>query len=194
MTLTDASRGWTTESESWPTPTAALTNDDETPETFRARKLLHASKEEGATRAGVPLTIAVKEATWSTPVASPNANRGTSCPPSQQDGSHGVTLASQVADTRLDLPTETAGPSGSPNPGTPGLNPRFVESLMGWPLGWTDCGRAATESYRTWQRSWPTPMAADAIKGSGTYMRGNLALKGALRIWNGDNEMTTPDT
>jgi hypothetical protein len=33
------------------------------------------------------------------------------------------------------------------------LNPRFVEWLMGWPLGWTDCERSATESFRMWLRS-----------------------------------------
>jgi hypothetical protein len=26
------------------------------------------------------------------------------------------------------------------------LNPRFVEWLMGWPLGWTDCGSVVTVS------------------------------------------------
>lgn len=30
------------------------------------------------------------------------------------------------------------------------LNPPFVEWLMGWPIGWTDCTRLATESYRLW--------------------------------------------
>lgn len=31
------------------------------------------------------------------------------------------------------------------------LNPLFVEALMGWPFGWTDCGSAVTESFR-WSR------------------------------------------
>jgi len=34
------------------------------------------------------------------------------------------------------------GPNGSPTTRT--LNPRFVEALMGWPIGWTDCERAVT--------------------------------------------------
>lgn len=33
------------------------------------------------------------------------------------------------------------------------LNPFFVEWLMGFPPGWTDCGRSATRSYRRWLRS-----------------------------------------
>jgi hypothetical protein len=31
------------------------------------------------------------------------------------------------------------------------LNPRFVEMLMGWPIGWTDCGSAEMESSRSKQ-------------------------------------------
>lgn len=32
------------------------------------------------------------------------------------------------------------------------LNPRFVEALMGFPDGWTDCTSSATASYRSWRR------------------------------------------
>ncbi len=31
------------------------------------------------------------------------------------------------------------------------LNPSFVELLMGWPIGWTDCGRAVT-GFAPWLR------------------------------------------
>lgn len=44
-------------------------------------------------------------------------------------------------------------PGGKSSKETRRLNPRFVEWLMGWPLGWTDLGSAATESFRSWQRS-----------------------------------------
>ena len=30
------------------------------------------------------------------------------------------------------------------------LNPMWVEWLMGWPLGWTDCAASATDRYREW--------------------------------------------
>jgi DNA (cytosine-5)-methyltransferase 1 len=30
------------------------------------------------------------------------------------------------------------------------LNPTWVEWLMGWPLGWTDCGASATDRFREW--------------------------------------------
>ena len=30
------------------------------------------------------------------------------------------------------------------------LNPTWVEWLMGWPLGWTDCAASATDRFRQW--------------------------------------------
>jgi hypothetical protein len=33
------------------------------------------------------------------------------------------------------------------------LNPTWVEWLMGWPLGWTDCGASAMAKFREWCRS-----------------------------------------
>ena len=33
------------------------------------------------------------------------------------------------------------------------LNPTWVEWLMGWPLGWTDCAASATDKFRQWRRS-----------------------------------------
>jgi hypothetical protein len=30
------------------------------------------------------------------------------------------------------------------------LNPTWVEWLMGWPLGWTDCAVSATDKFRKW--------------------------------------------
>jgi hypothetical protein len=33
------------------------------------------------------------------------------------------------------------------------LNPQWVEWLMGYPIGWTDCGRSATPSFRKSQKS-----------------------------------------
>jgi hypothetical protein len=33
------------------------------------------------------------------------------------------------------------------------LNPMWVEWLMGWPLGWTDCAASATDKFQQWRRS-----------------------------------------
>jgi hypothetical protein len=43
----------------------------------------------------------------------------------------------------------TAGPSLSEWSGG-SLNPTWVEWLMGWPLGWTDCADSATDRFRQW--------------------------------------------
>ena len=37
------------------------------------------------------------------------------------------------------------------------LNPTWVEWLMGWPLGWTDCAASATDRFRKWFASHGTP-------------------------------------
>ena len=46
--------------------------------------------------------------------------------------------------------TETGQPT---LPNTRTLNPRFVEALMGWPIGWTDCERAVTALCHSKPRS-----------------------------------------
>nr|AGC71952.1 hypothetical protein [uncultured bacterium A1Q1_fos_25] len=30
------------------------------------------------------------------------------------------------------------------------LNPKWVEWLMGWPLGWTDCAVLETDKFQQW--------------------------------------------
>ena len=72
----------------------------------------------------------------------------------------GISLATAVAI----FPTPTAqdasnngGPSQMERNTPPlnavaggGLNPRWVEWLMGWPLGWTNCGASGTDRFRRW--------------------------------------------
>ena len=43
----------------------------------------------------------------------------------------------------------TAAKEGLP-PNGGALNPTWVEWLMGWPLGWTDCAASATDKFRQW--------------------------------------------
>jgi hypothetical protein len=33
------------------------------------------------------------------------------------------------------------------------LNPMWVEWLMGWPLGWTDCAASVTDKFQQWRNS-----------------------------------------
>lgn len=72
---------------------------------------------------GRSLDVEVRRSLWATPTAHPRTHS-----PRQVD--HGAQLANQVAAA-----------------GTPGtLNPTWVEWLMGFPLGWTDCEPSETPS------------------------------------------------
>lgn len=122
------------------------------------------------------LATMARQNRWPTPTAS-DAQRG-ACQKRKEHRKNGTTLVDAVR-----WPTPTAGDaksSGSrnlegskanagvsltdavlhgnsttPRDGAPGgqLNPEFVEWLMGWPIGWTDFERPATESYRKWLRA-----------------------------------------
>lgn len=120
-TLLDAVRGWSPASGHWPTPDAAVSNDGEEPGTFLARKERHATKTDAEpTRAGVPLALAVKWATPTTPTggsvsrghdrvdellltgqaqawATPRATEGEKGGPNGRDGSGSLHLAAQSA-------------------------------------------------------------------------------------------------
>ena len=75
---------------------------------------------------GMPLTLAVKM--WPTPTAQDAKNNGA---PSQMDRN------------TKPLNAEIGG----------ALNPTWVEWLMGWPLGWTDCAASETDRFQQWLRS-----------------------------------------
>jgi hypothetical protein len=46
------------------------------------------------------------------------------------------------------------------------LNPNWVEWLMGWPIGWTDCGASAMGRFRQWCASHGIPCQTDNKKNS----------------------------
>ena len=80
-------------------------------------------------------------ATWPTPNASPE--RGTTKRYTEGDCRTGRDLKTEARLFHPAPETSTAGGKSSRTRRV--LNPRFVEWLMGWPIGWTDCGSAATE-------------------------------------------------
>jgi len=79
---------------------------------------------------GRPITTALADAVamWSTPTAQDAKNNG---------------APSQMERNTKPLNAQVGG----------SLNPTWVEWLMEWPLGWTDCAVSATDKFRQWQRS-----------------------------------------
>lgn len=59
--------------------------------------------------------------------------------PTTQDASNNG-APSQLDRNTKPLNAEVGGP----------LNPEWVEWLMGWPIGWTDCTASATARFRPW--------------------------------------------
>lgn len=124
----------------------------------------------------VRLTGEIASGLWPTPQVSPNQNRDTKPKPSAINGTHGWTLAGAVHDSLTARPIKTwptptsrdykdgsarscrnvpvngllgrAVHQSDAPPTTGSLNPTWVEWLMGFPIGWTDCGRSATRSSR----------------------------------------------
>jgi hypothetical protein len=145
-----------TESGSWPTPQAHKTT--------RSGEIVNAdgtewdglSKPHSKTT-GRPITTALADAVaiWPTPQAR------------DWKGSSGRSMKG----LEVDLPTKvkmfpTPTVQDSKNNGAPSqmerntkplnaeiggaLNPTWVEWLMGWPLGWTDCAASATDRFQQW--------------------------------------------
>jgi hypothetical protein len=112
----------------WPTPRAGKTTD-ENEEAWQARK----DKGDVSTP---PLTLAVKM--WPTPCAN--------------NGTGGATGLAGGSGNRLKL-YKMLGEEEGKKMGCQSLNPYWVEWLMGYPLGWTDCGDSETRSCRKSRRS-----------------------------------------
>ena len=70
----------------------------------------------------------------------PTASIGTKC--GGRHNGKADTLASQIAELE-----------GMQQTSTGQLNPTWVEWLMGWPSGWTDCAALATDRFRAWQQA-----------------------------------------
>lgn len=99
---------------------------------------------------------------WATPTAGDaKASGSRNAPGSAAHAGTRLTDMIRTGDShgRRDRETPKDGENGS-KPAV--LNPRFVEALMGMPLGWTDCAASVTESYRSWLRAhgWNSPAAS----------------------------------
>jgi DNA (cytosine-5)-methyltransferase 1 len=83
-------------------------------------------------------------AMWATPTVQDSAN---TAGPSRFDRSSHPLNVQAVSLGPLVPATPSAGAPTSPT--TRRLNPRFVEALMGWPIGFSDCDSSETESSLT---------------------------------------------
>jgi len=115
----------------WPTPRASGQ------EGYETRK-----KRQGHTKAmsylGARVEYIEKRKTWPTPCAT----------------SWGSTGHRQILDRQLSDGTITADDKRKMVAGNGGqLNPSWVEWLMGWPIGWTDCAPLETDKFRMWPLS-----------------------------------------
>lgn len=141
-----SSRGGATAFTGWPTPDAmtghraGLANDPDHWERRRAEKA-----EQGI---NLHRYLNVEAAAWTTPSARDHKDT----PGMETTRSDGRTRLDQLPRQafRHARETQTDGDDGS----TPSrvLNPRFVEALMGLPIGWTDSALSETEWSRYRQR------------------------------------------
>ena len=118
----------------WPTPDASVMNDREEPETFLARQLHHATKD-NPTRAGLTLAIASKM--FPTPSAS--------------DGERGGEITDQMTGTSLAQFVNTPEKWSTPAAG---------DATRGTDLVRRDTGKPAS-ALSTEARTWPTPATRD---------------------------------
>ena len=108
---------------------------------------------------------------WPTPKASDSTR--SDCP---SERARNTPILESVALRSLQAPTTPK--AGEPtSPPTLALSPLFVEALMGWPSGWTDCGCSETVSSRSKRRSRsensggePSEAAQPAAKASSTSL------------------------
>jgi hypothetical protein len=151
--------------QSWPTPNAQVSQDGESPETWLKRKEAMKAKGYNGNGCGTPLTIAVQLHGQAAPASSSSlgSRRGLSwATPAARDtqGQRGAAANARKGNPLDTLPNQMAQwgtltardhKSGRGNEDrqykelTPmverqqsgKLNPRWVETLMGLPIGWT---------------------------------------------------------
>lgn len=143
--LTSEPRTAESVSSSWPTPSAGLFNDGESVESWEARRERVKATGVNGNGMGMPLGIAVKirptptvTGLWNRAGMRPTSGDGLStavknwATPTSRDWKDGVDPSPNAPTNGLlgrQAPRENGGGA---------LNPDWVETLMGFPIGWTD--------------------------------------------------------
>lgn len=145
--------GMTVGGELWPLPTpsglvalrASITSESGSGLPPRVPTPQAYSKGKSSSRPGLtPLDIAVRPELAKHALRARERRAGIKRAPTPtvQDSSNNGAPSQMVRNTKP-LNAEVGGP----------LNPQWVEWLMGWPIGWTDLGASAMDSFRQWFRS-----------------------------------------
>lgn len=140
----------------WPTPSAAVMNDGEPPESWLARAATLKAKHGNGNGAGMPLTVAASS--WPTPASrdAKGENSETHATLTGGGRKHMDQLPNFVAyspQVRA-IPAGLTSSASGLNLPRRRLNPNFAEWLMGWPTGWTvpdptACGASETALWRS---------------------------------------------
>jgi hypothetical protein len=146
-------------SSSWPTPAACNPNDGEPLEKWLERREKVKLTAKNGNGMGTPLSIAAKM--WPTPNTS-DAKRGPDARDRPGSGGPNLAYAAYATPTARDWKSCRASPETHAKNSRPlseqigamegngtqtqptTLNPEWVEWLMGFPIGWTDCEDSAT--------------------------------------------------
>jgi len=141
----------------WPTPTRANPNEQETLPSFQARKTRERAKGRNGNGIGTPLGVAVR--LWPTPQAH-DAHPGHP----ERVGRFGTRHGGR------DLADEATPEPAQAGQATALLNPAWVETLMGFPQGWTRVLAAGPprQGTRRIRGSRPAPPAASPAAPSGS--------------------------
>lgn len=125
-----------------------------------------------------PEAVRVTSALWPTPEASDGSGNRISLELGGKRPSgakRAITLATRSAhhsilyiessgqqeDSESSRPSQTTSKDGPSGLSKLALYPPFAETLMGWPIGWTDCESSATASYRSWLRTHSAVLRGD---------------------------------
>jgi hypothetical protein len=151
---TQAPRTSATGSGCWPTPTASMMPCEGTQRLLRKKWLAgELTLEEASAIGGRDVREAQgKVPKWPTPTAD-DANNVTRTSGQFKSLTRAVMLPTPTVNDSKNNGAASQLERQSPNLNAVvggALNPTWVEWLMGWPLGWTDCGASATDRFREW--------------------------------------------